>query len=134
MPKSTYLDNAQLNNNLGGTALSLPASLYAALFTVAPTAAGGGTEVSGAGYARVAITRNTTNFPAASAGALSNGTAITFPSPTGSWGGAIVAVGIYDASTAGNLLYFASLTDQTKTFTTGDTASFPAASLTFTES
>ncbi|WP_404422924.1 hypothetical protein [Nibricoccus sp. IMCC34717] len=133
MPKSTYLANKALDLFLSQAAFAPPATLYVALYTVAPTVGGGGTEVAGNGYARVAVTNNATNFPAASAGAKSNGTAITFPNPTGSWGGAVVAVGLLDASSGGNLLYFAALTDQTKTFTTGDTASFAAGSLQFTE-
>jgi hypothetical protein len=134
MPKTTYLANKALDLFLSQAAFAPPATLYVALYTASPTVGGGGTEVAGNSYARVAVTNNATNFPAATAGAKSNGAAITFPNPSGTWGGPIVAVGLFDASSAGNLLYFASLADQTKTFTTGDVASFPASSLTFTES
>lgn len=133
MPKTTFLANKLLDLMLSQAAYTPPATLHVALYTAAPTVAGGGTEVTGNGYARVALTNNATNFPAAASGAKSNGTAITFPNPTGSWGTAVVAVGLLDASNGGNLLYFAALTDPTKTFTIGDTASFPANSLQFTE-
>lgn len=55
-----------VNSRLGS---GTPAMVYCALFTVAPTAAGGGTECAGGTYARVAITNNRINWPASSAGA-----------------------------------------------------------------
>jgi len=129
--KSDYLENKVLDFLLGGVSYTPPATVYIALFTAAPTDAGGGTEVSGGGYARVAVTNNTTNFPAASNGSKSNGTTITFPTATADWG-TVVAVGIFDAATNGNLLFWANLTTS-KTIQNGDTAQFAAGSLTFTE-
>jgi len=129
--KSDYLENKVLDFLLGGVSFTPPATVYIALFTAAPTDAGGGTEVSGGGYARVAVTNNTTNFPAASNGTKSNGTTITFPTATADWG-TVVAVGIFDASTGGNLLFWANLSTS-KTIQNGDTAQFAAGSLTFTE-
>jgi len=129
--KSDYLENKILDFLLGGVSYTPPSTVYIALFTVAPTDAGGGTEVSGGGYARVAVANNTTNFPAASNGSKSNGTTITFPIATADWG-TVVAVGIFDAATAGNLLFWANLTTS-KTIQNGDTAQFAAGSLTFTE-
>jgi len=129
--KSDYLENKVLDFLLGGVSFTPPATVYIALFTVAPTDAGGGTEVSGGGYARVAVTNNTTNFPAASNGTKSNGSTITFPTATADWG-TVVAVGIFDAATGGNLLFWANLTTS-KTIQNGDTAQFAAGSLTFTE-
>ena len=133
MSKSDYLENKVLDGVLGGPALALPATVYVALFTAAPTDAGGGTEVTGGAYARVAVTNNATNFPAAVGGAKSNGTAITFPAPTANWG-VIVAFGIFDAATAGNLLYWGNVTPN-KTVNNGDPApSFAVGDLDFTES
>jgi hypothetical protein len=86
------------------------------LFTVAPSDAGGGTEVSTGvwtNYVRAAITNNATNFPAASGGLKSNGTVVSFG--TASISGTaptIVGFAIYDASTSGNLLYWSSFTGQ----------------------
>ena len=77
------------------------------------------------------MTNNTTNFPPASNGTKSNGTTITFPTATADWG-TVVAVGIFDAATNGNLLFWANLTTS-KTIQNGDTAQFAAGSLTFTE-
>jgi len=62
--KSDYLENTILDLVYGGVAYTPPAILYVALFSVAPTDAGGGTELSGGGYARVAVPNDLTNFPA----------------------------------------------------------------------
>ena len=107
--KSDFLENELLDHVLGNAAYTAPATVYIALYTVVPTDAGGGTEVSGGAYTRVASTNDATNWPAASAGAKSNGTAITFTTATADWG-TVVAFGIFDALTAGNLLYWADLT------------------------
>lgn len=61
------LDTWLGNPGLGG------ATVYLALFTAAPTSAGGGTEVSATGYARLAVTNNTANFPSASGKTKTNG-------------------------------------------------------------
>ena len=49
---SDYLENKVLGHVFGGTAYTAPSTLYVALYTVAPSDTGGGTEVSGGGYAR----------------------------------------------------------------------------------
>jgi len=129
--KSNYLENAILDHVLGGGDYTRPATVYVALFTDSNTQtqrdAGTVTEVSGSAYARVAVTNNSTNWPAASGGSKSNGTAITFPTPTGSWG-TVTAFGIYDASTAGNLLYHADLT-ASQAVASGNTVSFAVGAL-----
>jgi len=129
--KSDYLENKLLDHVLGGADYTRPATVYVALYTVAPTDAGGGTEVSGGAYARVAVTNNATNFPAASGGAKSNGTEIIFPEATASWG-TVVALAILDAAAAGNFLYWADLTTS-KAIASGDTAKFAVGDLDITE-
>lgn len=112
MPATTHLNNIALNLVFGGTAYpSKPSTLYFALFTQTPNSLGGGAEVTGSGYARKAVTANTTNFPAIVTAGLnmSNGADIQWPLSTGDWG-TVVAWGIYDAATAGNLLFFSPLT------------------------
>lgn len=131
MSKSNYLEDAILDHVLGGGNYSRPANVYVALFTSAPSDSGGGTEVSGGSYARATVTNNSTNFPAASGGVKSNGTAITFAQATGAWG-TIVAFAIFDALSSGNMLYWGALT-ASKTVANGDTPSFPVGSLVFTE-
>lgn len=129
--KSDYLENKVLDGVLGGPAFSLPATVYAALYTVTPSDAGGGTEVTGGSYARVAVTNNVTNWPAAAAGAKANGTEIAFPAATANWG-TVVAWGILDAAAAGNLLYWGALT-VSKAVNSGDTASFAVGDIDITE-
>lgn len=124
---SDYLENALLNQLFRGSSYSFPGTLYVGLYTAAPTDAGGGTEVSGNSYARVAVTANTSNWANSTAGATSNSNAITFPQASGSWG-TVVALGIFDASTSGNLLAWADLTTS-KLVGNGDTPSFAAGDL-----
>ena len=124
---SDYLENALLNQIFRGTAYSFPGTLYVGLYTVAPSDAGGGTEVSGNSYARVSVTANTSNWALSTAGATSNSNAITFPQATGNWG-TVVALGIFDASTSGNLLAWADLTTS-KLIGNGDTPSFASGDL-----
>lgn len=113
------LGNGAYPPSLAGDVPTTPPALYVALFTVAPAADGtGGTEVSGSGYARAAVTQNATNWPAASEGSKSNGATIAFGTAAGSWGTA-TAFGIYDAVTGGNLLLYGPLT-QPQSITTGD--------------
>jgi hypothetical protein len=114
---SDYLENAVLNHVFRNTALTAPASVWLALYTVAPTDAGGGTQVTGAGYARQQIT-----FGAPSGGAISNTAAVSFTATGGNYG-TVVAVGIFDASTAGNLLAWDDITSAV--INDGDTLNFP---------
>jgi len=96
-----------------------PTSWYVALYTVAPGEAGGGTEVSGGSYARVSATFTVSGTAPTTA---SNSSAVEFAEASGSWG-TIVAAGIFDASTSGNLIAFANLTTS-KTIDTGDVLRF----------
>lgn len=116
---------------LGGGDYTRPGTVYVALYTAAPTDAGGGTEATGGSYARVAVTNNATNWPAAAAGAKSNGVAITFPTATADWG-TVVAFAILDASSGGNFLFWATLTTNREVLT-GDTPSFAIGTLVVTE-
>ncbi len=125
-----FLEDELLDHVFGAAAYTAPATLYVALYTVAPSDTGGGTEVTGGSYARVAVTNNATNFPAASGGAKSNGTVITFPTATANWG-TVVAFAILDAATNGNFLCWADLTTS-KAVNSGDTASFAVGDLDIT--
>lgn len=129
MSKSDYLELEVLKWCTGQTnALGTAPTPWVALYTVAPTDAGGGTEVSGGSYARV---NSSAKWAAPSAGSVSNNAVITFATATVAWG-TVVAFGLFDASTAGNLLRWASLT-ASKVVGVGDTPSFAASALTMTE-
>ena len=105
---SNYLENALLNRVFNGATLTLPSTLYIGLFTAAPTDAGGGTEVSGNNYARLAVPADATNFPTATSGTIQNALTLTFAIPSGNWG-TVTHIGIFDAATAGNLLMWSAL-------------------------
>ena len=81
---------------------------YLALFLTDPTASGTGTEVSGGGYARKII-----NFSAPSLVSgkeqVSNSAPVDFGTLTADLG-TVAYWGIYDALTAGNLLWYGSFT------------------------
>ncbi|MCU0909790.1 MAG: hypothetical protein MUE98_00150 [Rhodobacteraceae bacterium] len=113
---SDFLENELLDHVFRNSAYSSPAAVYLALYTAAPTDAGGGTQVSGAGYARQAIT-----FGAASGGAISNTSAVSFTASGGSFG-TVVAVGIFDAASGGNLLAWDDI--DAATVGDGDTITF----------
>ncbi len=109
-----------------GTA-TRPTVWYVGLFTVAPGEAGGGTEVSGGSYARTAITFSVSGTAPTTA---SNSGAVEFPTASASWG-TIVAAGVFDAASAGNLIAFANLTTS-KTIDSGDVLRFNTGELDIT--
>jgi hypothetical protein len=135
--KSDYLENGLLNHVFRAVAFPTISGVHIALHTADPTDAGTGTEVSGGSYARVAVTRNTSNWdaPVDASGAqrIVLNTVVTFPSPTANWG-TVTHVGIWDAATTGNLLYSAALTTS-RTINNGDGApSFADGAITIDES
>ena len=109
---SDYLENKLLAHTFSATAYPAPSTIYLALYTTAPTDAGGGTELSGSAYVRKSCAFTTT------AAQASNTSAVEWPTATGSWG-TVVAVGCFDASSSGNLLAWANLASS-KTIGTGD--------------
>lgn len=122
---SDYLENELLDHVLSNAAYTSPTTVYVGLFTSDPTDAGTGTEVSGGSYAR-----QSASFATASGGSASTNADITFPTATANWG-TITHVGIYDASTAGNLLFHGAVTTS-KTIESGDTFQISSGNLTIT--
>lgn len=109
---TNYLENKLLDHFLGTTSYTMPSPVYVALFTVAPSDAGGGTEVTGGSYAR-----QTATFTAASSGATSNSANIDF---TGMPAATTVAIALFDQLTSGNMLVHGTLTTNKQT-DAGDT-------------
>lgn len=132
MPAKSYThDNNVINFFLRANpdALMSPATVYVGLFTVAPANPGdAGTEVDTMGTAYV---RKAVMFSAPANGVTSNMAGVTFDTATASWG-TVVAAGVWDDATAGNLLYYG-LLGANKTIDMGDTASFAAGQLSVTE-
>lgn len=114
---SDYLENKLLDHVLRNTTYTPPATVYAALYTAAPSDSGGGTEVSGGSYARKAIT-----FGAAASGSISNSAIVDFGTASADWG-TVTHAGILDASSGGNLLFWNALT-ASKSVISGDSFTF----------
>jgi hypothetical protein len=110
---SDYLENEILDHILGTGAYTMPATVYVGLSTGSFNDDNSGTELTGNNYAREAIT-----FGAAASGTASNSAAVEFNAATGSWG-TVSHFGLFDASTAGNLLIHGALT-ASKVIETGD--------------
>jgi hypothetical protein len=96
-----------------------PTAWYVALYTAAPSDSGGGTEVTGNGYSRQGVTFASATSPG---GTTSNTAAVSFTASGGDWG-TITHIGIFDASTSGNLLWHGAMT-ASKTVADGDTLEF----------
>ena len=95
---SDYLEVKLLDLVFNGTTYTPPSNVYLALYTSAPSDAGGGTEVSGGSYARQAL-----SFAAASGRTATTDADTLF---TAVPAGDVTHFGILDASTSGNLLWW----------------------------
>jgi len=104
------------------------ANVYVALFTVDPTDAGGGTEVTGGSYARV---DSKGKWGAPAAGSVTTNAVVTFPTASANWG-TVSSFALFTAVTGGNMTMWGTLT-ASKAVNNGDTASFAAGALTLTE-
>jgi len=116
---SDYLSNKFIDLWFRGQAYTFPANAYFALFTTAPTNAGGGVEVNGPSYSRQSIPFSLLGFSNTAAagtttaavgsggtgGVISNNIVIAFPTPGESWGSPN-SEGVFDALTGGNLLFW----------------------------
>jgi hypothetical protein len=119
MNATNYLENKLADHVFRAATFAKPTALYVALFTAAPSDAGGGTEVAGGGYARVnlpptdanwtATQGGTTGVSSGTGGATSNAVVVTFPVPTSDWGTA-THFALFDAAAAGNPLVWGALT------------------------
>lgn len=134
--KSNYLEQKLLDLVLGGSTYSPAATVYVALSSAAysDTATGASfSEITTGGAARVAVTNNATNWPAAnSSSQKSNAGTITFPTATGTWPTAQSFYILDGASTSANVLYGGDLATP-RTLSAGDTASFAAGAIVITE-
>jgi hypothetical protein len=122
---SNHLENAIINATLRNTSYTSPTTVYVGLYTTDPGEGNTGTEVSGGSYARTAVT-----FGAPSNGVSTNSASVTFPTATGTWG-TVTHIGILDASTSGNLLYYTAL-DASKSIASGDVFTISTGNLSVT--
>lgn len=126
MSFSNYLETELLDHVFTNSAYTAPSTLYLALFTSNPAEDGSGTEVttSGTAYARQTVTFSVSGNTA------TTDAAVEFPTATANYG-TVSHVGIYDASSAGNLIAYAALTTS-KAIETGDVFRVPAGDLDIT--
>jgi len=111
-------------------ALSALSTVYVALYSVVPTEAGGGTEISGSAYARQAVAAAGWTRSGTGPTQIQNNAKIAFPAVTGS-AYTVVGWAIYDAVSAGNMIYWGDCTSTT--MNVGDIPRFAANALTVTE-
>lgn len=112
MSYSDFLENALLDHWLGASSYSAPATVYIGLSSTTIADDGSNvTEPSAGAYARVAVTNNLTEWPAAAGGSKSNANQIDFPTATADWlaGADMVDFFIADAPSGGNILGFGTL-------------------------
>lgn len=124
MSFSNLLETELLDHVFANNAYTSPTTVYVSLHTANPDEDGSGAEVSGGGYARQAGSFSVSGNTATTTADIEYATA------TAGYG-TVTHVGIYDASTAGNLLAYAALT-ASKTITTGDVMRIPAGDLDIT--
>jgi len=124
MSFTNHLETEILDHVFAGNAYTAPSTLYLGLYTATPDDTGGGTELSGSGYVRQAMAMTVSGNTA------SNSAAEEFATATGSWG-TITHVGVFDASSGGNLLAYGALT-ASKAIATGDVFRIPAGDLDIT--
>lgn len=103
---------------------------YVGLATTTHGDTAAGTEVSGGDYARVLVNKaggSNPTWEAIASSATQNEEAVTFTTASASWG-TVVATGIYDALTTGNLLWYMNDTAD-QAVASGDTVTFAAGAI-----
>ena len=127
--KTDYFEDKALDAAVGNATYTSPSTVYSALFTVIPSDATGGTEVTNAasGYTRVATTF--TSAGATTTGQCENATARTFATAAAAY--TVVGWGLMDAATAGNMVYWSTVT--TTAIGIGDQATFGAGAIVISE-
>ena len=126
---TNYEETRLLKYYFRGLNLGTCPTLYIGLFTAAPGEAGGGTEVSGGAYARKSLASAFGTDPTGST-TISNDAEVAFDAATANWG-TITHAAIFDASSGGNMVWYAALA-ASKVIQTGDILRFLAGNLTFT--
>lgn len=124
---SDYAEKLVLDWLMTTGSATRPTTWYIALYTGAPSDSGGGTEVSGNGYARQSVAFDAASSPG---GTTVNSADVSFTASGGSFG-TVTHLGIFDASTSGNLIWHGSLT-ASKAIDDGDTLTFTAGNIDLT--
>ena len=126
MSFSNYLETELLDHVFANNAYTSPTTVYVSLHTANPDEDGSGTEVSTSGTAYV---RQSGAFTV-SGNTATTSAAIEYPTATAGYG-TVTHIGIWDASSAGNMLAYAALT-ASKTIASGDVFRIPAGDIDIT--
>lgn len=124
---SDVYENKALDALIGsGRAAAMPATVYVALFTIAPSDSAAGTEVAAADYQRVAVANTDAQWTVAANSEKKNINAIIFPTAGTAWG-TVVAYAIMDATLAagGNRIFWGAV-NTAQVIAVGQTAQFAA--------
>ena len=129
--KTVYWTDAVLNL-LRATSVTAPATVYVGLLSAAPASdSAAGTELSGSGYARKSAAFSAPSTYSGNVRQVVNSAIISFGPASADWSAA-VAWGLYDALTAGNMLYWDTLSPS-KTVLNGDTGDVAAGAFSIRE-
>lgn len=124
MAMSNYLENKLLEAVVKNTSYTPPATVYVALYSTAPTDSSAGTELSGSGYSRQAVT-----FDSAANGSIASNVSVTFGAASADWS-TVVATGIVDTSSGGNILFYK--TTAPRNIKSGDSLTIASGDITIT--
>ena len=124
---SDYAEKLLLDWMMTSGSATRPTAWYVALYTAAPSDSGGGTEVSTGGYTRQSVAFSAASSPG---GTTSNSGEVSFTA-SGADYGTVTHMGIFDASSGGNLLWHGALT-ASKTVADGDTLTFAVGNIDLT--
>ena len=125
MDFSNFLADSLINATTRAIDYSTPAKVWVALYTTDPTKEDVGTEVDQASYNRLEVT-----ITEPVDGVSTNANEMKWSTATTAWG-VVSYVGIRDAETDGNLLYFTNL-EEAKDIQVGDQFQIVVDNLTLT--
>jgi hypothetical protein len=132
MAGKTYSHSDVVLNLLRNINASGYATVYMGLLSTAPANDGDpGTELSGSGYSRQAITFSAPVAGSGQSRRIDNNATVEFGPATANWP-TVVAAALYTAVTGGTMLYWGNLT-ASKTVESGDTLRFTAGNATVSE-
>jgi len=124
MSFSNDFETRVLNYVFTTSSVTRPTAWHVALYPAAPRDTGGGNEVKDGGY-----TRKEAAFTV-SGNTASNSASVEYPTATAGYG-TVTHIGVFDASSGGNLIAYAALTTS-KAIDTGDVFRLPAGDLDIT--
>lgn len=97
---TNFLSNSLANAAFRNTSYTSPATVYVSLYSTEPTTSTSGTEITGNGYARQSVT-----YSAPVEGLIESTGNVVFTCTGNDWP-TVVAVGMTDADTGGNIMFF----------------------------